>query len=351
MKILSNQLKALLKKLGSARSENLYLDSRRMVAWDSDLLVLVNQGVVDGPVTINLRKFSSVVSRLSGEIDLAVSDKGLSLKSARASVLLERVAAKPPAHQIVKLSLSLPLATVKSLLSYAITSADPNKAVDGGGVVQISTLAKGIEDNTIVKLRSVGTNTIRLALAEADTTQEQPFSLNIPLAAAIAIQGLDGEILGVAETEKLFVFSAGDVEITAVKLAKPYPNYGAYIPKEFKYQFEIPAEAAKQALRVVEPLIENDENACVVHFLDNSMVVRSIGGGGSAEDALETVQVKPDPVFDAVDFRILLNHRYLADFFGAVTGSVTFEANGPDKPVILRVPGKTLLICPTVEKK
>ena len=248
----------------------------------------------------------------------------------------------------------LPLGVVKSLLQYAATCAEPDRSHIYGGVVQLHTKVEGIENETTSGLEAAGASEQRVAVAIDPTKVSRFFSTLIPLSAVPVLLALDGDDLNFSETDKQLYFSANGVEIYVAKLAKKYPNCSAVIPKEFAYVYEVSAEEFKSALRTVEPIIDpRDNKGCgvKVHFLDNAVTVKSLGTGDSAEDSVPCSQTLPDPIFESADFSISLNHRFLSDFFGAVSGTVTFSANGSEKPVLLEAGNKKTLIAAMKEKK
>lgn len=353
MIISSSELKSAVKKISAAKTEHVIWDfaAGKMTAANLDLVVEVTglpTGISDKSVLVNARKLTAAINRMSGDIDIIV-DKSLTLKSARATVQLEILPAKAPAVTPTHTS-QMSLALVRSLLQYSAIAADPNRASNFGGVVQLSTVVGGIEEEKVVGLQAIGTNGQRQQTACEEFTGT-PINYLIPLPAVTAILALEGTLLELGSSEKQLFFRSENVSITASKMVKEFPDCSRFAPKEFKYVFQVEAEAFKSVLRTAELMIDPaTANACSVCFLDNALTVRSIGVNSSAEDSCEFTQISPDPIFESVDFSALLNHKYLSDFVTAVSGPVTISANSSTRPFVFKAGRYQMLVAPTVEK-
>lgn len=354
MLIPSSELKSAIKKISAAKTDHVIWDfpSGKMTAASLDLVVQVvgiHDALSDKSVQVNSRKLSAAISRMSGDIDITV-DKSLTLKSARATIQLEILPAKAPVVTPVYTS-QASLSVVRSLLQYSSIAADPDKASNFGGVVQLSTVTVGLEEPKVVGLRAIGTNAQRLQIVQEDLVGGPAFSYLVPLPAVAAILALDGENLEMGESEKQLFFRSGNVSITASKMIKTFPDCSRFVPKEFKYVFQAEAEALKSVLRTAELMVDASvQNAVSVRFLDNALTIRSIGVNSSAEDSCEVTQVTPDPIFESVDFSALLSHKYLADFVNSVSGLTTISANAHNKPFVLEAGQYKMMVAPTVEK-
>ena len=117
-----------------------------MVADDSDVTVCVGSDKFSGipNISVEARKFSSVVNRMSGEIEIIPSDNLLTIKSGKAKVDMEFTAPKPRTFTSPPETITLPLGPMKDLLKYVYTSADQNRAAATGGVVQFESVTSGI---------------------------------------------------------------------------------------------------------------------------------------------------------------------------------------------------------------
>lgn len=354
MLIPSSELKSVIKKISAAKTEHVIWDfaAGKMTSASLDLVLEVTglpTGISDKSVLVNARKLSAAVSRMSGDIDVNV-DKSLTLKSARATVQLEILSAKAPVTTPGYTS-QVPLPLAKGLLQYSAVAADPNRASNYGGVVQLSTVVGGVEEEKVVGLKAIGTNSQRLQIVQEDFDSTVQFSHLIPLPAVTAILALDDEFLELGESEKQLFFRSGNVSITASKMAKKFPDCSQFLPKEFKYTFQVESEDLKSVLWTAELMVDaSAENACSVRFLDNVLTVRSIGVNSSAEDSCEFTQSAPDPIFESVDFSALLNHKYLSDFVTSVSGLITISANAANRPFVLEAGRYKMMVAPTVEK-
>lgn len=344
MNIPAPELKAAIRRLGASKSDTLFLDTRKglFISQDPELTIVVQceklQDELGGVFAVNARKFTTVVNRMSGTVELTPG-KALTLKSAKAKVEIELMAGKAPVVGTPKNLISLPLTTIKSLLSYAAIAADTNKAAEYGGVVQLSSINGG-------GFKAAGTDNGRLAFSSAATDNycKTPVTYIIPLPAVAALERLEGDEFQAAESDIHFYFADKTTSIFARKLAKPFPDYEAFLPKEFKFAATVDSAGLKEVLRTVEPMVPAEgAHAVTVHFLDGSLRV-SANSGGTAEDETAYTQVKPDPIFDDnFEFKTRMNFKHLLEFVNAVSGEILFQGNSDDSPVVLESGGKKLM--------
>lgn len=354
MIINSKLFKDLLKKVSGTKAENVIFAPGLLIGSDNEVTIAVQfPDGVEKPFSTNLRKLSSVVNRMSGDIAFDYHPTSLILKSSKATVEFEiqesRILIPKPAADFI----TLPTKAVKELLKFTVAATDSNKAAQFGGVVQLKTLVQGFEDQTILGLKSAGTDSKRLAFQDVLLKGiSSDFNHLIPLPGVQAFVGsITAETFTLGETTSHFVFSEPGVTVYASKLQKSYPNYEAFIPKEFKYELSIKAEDVRNSLGMISPFISADfHNGIDVHFLDGSATFKTPGNGSNAKDSVEFTQIVPEPIFDSLDLKMRLDHRFLSDFFGAVSGEVLLKANAPNQPILLQVGDRTLMIAAMAEK-
>lgn len=354
MIINSKLFKDLLKKVSGTKAENVIFAPGLLIGSDNEVTIAVHfPDGVDGTYSTNLRKLSSVVNRMSGDINLSISPVSLHLSSAKAQVEFETQQSRIIIPKAPIDTIKLPTKAVKELLKFTVAATDSNKAAQFGGVVQLKTLVLGFEDQTILGLKSAGTDSKRLAFQDVYMTQiSSDFNYLIPLPGVQAFVGsITADTFTLGETTSHFVFSEPGVTVYASKLQKSYPNYEAFIPKEFKYELSIKAEDVRNSLGMISPFISADfNNGIDVHFLDGSATFKTPGNGSNAKDSVEFTQIVPEPIFDSLDLKMRLDHRFLSDFFGAVSGEVLLKANAPNQPVLLQSGDRTLMIAAMAEK-
>lgn len=354
MNIAATELKSLLRKLSPAAADWITLDaiSGRLLASGPELTMVVESDSLcekssGRAATVSCRQFSSIVTRLSGTVDINLGESALTITSAKAKLELELAPLRLPVLTVPKEMLTLPLSTVQSLLKFTAPAADPNKAAPhGGGIVQLRTEAGVIESDIVTGLRSAATDGKRIAFVNAPAKDVAPFQYAIPLAAVAAILHLDGNALVFGETGNGFLFQSGAVSLHAAKLAKNFPDFGHILPKTFTFSALVPAEALRASLHLIEPMLKQETGTVSLHFLDKCLRVSAYGATGKAEDEITYQQVLPDPVFeDMQEFRIGFHHTQLRDAL-AGSGEVKISANGPDKPVLFEAGEFKTLLAP-----
>ena len=342
MNILASDVKSALKKIGSAKSETLFVDTLagRLVSHDAEIAVIVTSDKLKDPefgevFCINARKFTTVVNRMSGTVSLT-GGKSLKLESAKAKVEIELLSNRLPPMSPPKETLKLPLQTVKALLDYAATGADTNKAAAHGGVVQLTSVSGG-------GFSAAATNGTRLAFESIPGEGSVPLSYLIPLPALEAIKKLEGDTLLAQETDKQFYFADATTSIYARKLVKKFPNYADFVPKNFTFSATLDARKFEEALRTVEPMVpDTGAHALSLHFFEGNLKL-SADAGGKAEDEVPYTQVFPDPIGGALEFKNKLNFVHLMDFVKVVSGDILFQVTEPKSPAVLSAGGRKLM--------
>jgi DNA polymerase III sliding clamp (beta) subunit (PCNA family) len=282
------------------------------------------------------RKLSAVVARMSGEIAIHLDDAALVLKAGRAEVKLETKPARAFNQVPAKDTIVLPLSDIKPLLQYVSVAADKNRAGEyGGGIVKMK--AGGC------KIEAAATDGARLALTSVPFKYADKFDYVLPLPAVAAILNLEGDTVEVSETDSYLYFSAGNVSLSAAKLAKEFVDYSSYLPKSFAVKYQVDADMFKNALLTVKPLVSDQgEPGIAVHFLDNLVTVTDLAG--AAIDQADYVQLEPDENFQPTPASIKVNIDHLLSFFANISGPVTISANGPRSPIWLEAGNKQMLL-------
>jgi DNA polymerase III sliding clamp (beta) subunit (PCNA family) len=347
MNILASDIKQALKKIGSAKSESLFVDTLagRLVSNDSEIAVVVAGDKLKDPdfgevFCVNARKFTTVVNRMSGTISLT-GGKSLKLESAKAKVEIELLPNKLPPFSPPKETLKLPLQTVKALLNYVAVGADTNKAAAQGGVAQLTSVVGGG-----FSAAAIGTNGSRLVFESMVTDnylRDKSLAYLIPLPALEAIKKLDGETLHAQETDKQFYFADATTSIYARKLVKQFPNYADFVPKTFKFSVTLDARKFEEALRTVEPFVPDAGAHAVSLLFSEGNLKLTASDGGKAEDEVPYTQVFPDPIFETTEFKNKLNFVHLMDFVKVVSGDILFQVNTDRDPAVLEAGGRKLM--------
>lgn len=356
MNITAADLKRQLKKLSPVKTESYQVGPHGISAQDSDVWVIVESPLsgLGDTCSVSGKKLSSVISRMSGTIDINQAEKSIVLKSAKARVELEIQRIKP---------ISLPPAPEKTVsfypdefkkaLSVAVASASPAKSAAFGGVVQLQSLPLGLEETAPSGYRIVGTDSIVLVVVHRN--QELPFEFNslINLSAAAVVQIMDGDEILIGETnEKLYVKS-GDTTVFASKPVQKYPNFDVILNMTPKMKFGFEPENWLSALRTIEPLIDDaDEGAITMQFADGVVQWKNIGVGSTASDESAYEQLDPDPVFEPTTVSNLKVYaNYLSGFLSKAGKTATLGLIAKEKPIRLESDGVVVLTMPVAGKK
>ena len=345
MKILASELKPALKKLAPLKAETYQVSARGLSAQDpSEVWVVLESPLskLDQSFSFSGKKFSQVISRMSGELDIDVAENKLVIKSYRAKVELEiRPTPAPTFPDDPETSITLPLPELKSALSVAEASASPKKSEAFGGVVLLQSLPVPlfVEANDAGRgpegYQVVGTDSMVLTVVRRDHLLPAEFKYPLNLTAAAVVQFMDEDTVSIGGTKTHLVLKAGPDTVYAALPSKPYPDFGKLVAAKHPVVLQISPEKWGQALRTVEALIdeEKDHGNISLHFKDGVVQFRTVGVGSTASDEAEYEQITPDPVFDPKEFSMKVKAKYLSGFLAKSSGSATISVTSSKIPI------------------
>ena len=293
---------------------------------------------------------------MTGQIELDKQEKSLTLKSAKAKIDLPIMNVKPlkipepPAGFI-----SVPAKPFKKAMSFAAASADTKKSANYGGVVQVRSLDLGIEDTSPQGYRIIGAEEMSLtAVTEPQPVSEFKFSLNLP--AANLVQIMDGTI-EFADAEKFIWFRSEGLTVLASKRDESRPeyrypeNYANLFAVKPKLRFQFNPEEWLNALKTIEPLIEDVDEGGVALHLENSVLVLS-NRSNTATDEAGYEQVDPDPIFEPVKVSgLTLNAKHWSAFLSKASNPAYINLTEKRGAVKLESGNIMTLVMPLANKK
>ena len=352
MNITAAELKKNFKLLSPVRSETYQIGDYGVSSQDSDVWVVVPSPLSGlGSLSLDGKRLSQVISRMSGQIEITAEERKVTLKSAKAVVELEAQTIKPqalPDKPDYWVAFSAP--EFKKALSVAVASASPAKSANFGGVVQLQTLPHGLENTAPPGYRIVGTDGLVLTVVTSKTPVPFEFTWLLNLEAAAVVQIMDGPVIEIGETNKYLVLRSGGTVVYASKTTKAYPNFGPLLADTPKLVFGFQPENWLSAVRTVEPLIDEsvDQGTIALHFAEGVVQWKTVGTGSTASDEAEYVQLEPDIFEPKTVSNLRLTAKYLSGFLSRATGDCTISLIDKTKPVRLESGGVMTLMMPAV---
>jgi len=356
MKILASELKKTLKVLSPIKTETYQIGENGISAQDqSEALVILESPLsqLGGPFNFSGKKFSQVVARMSGEIDLTVEGNKMTIRSSKAKIELEIQQIKKQnipetPDKFIKFSEE----EFKTALALSASFASTKKSEDFGGKVLIQSLPIGIEDEHPSGYRIVGTDSFVLTVASRDQSVPFEFKYSLNLLAASIVQFLDGDI-EIGETISHLVLKAKGATVYAAKSTKVYPPFDRTLAATSPVTISFQTHKWMSCLKTVEPLIDesvDDGNICL-HFLDGVVQFKTIGVGSTASDETEYEQTLPDPVFDPKEFEMRIKAERLASFLSKAGEFSTLGVASSKQPYRFESDGIISIILPPAEKR
>jgi DNA polymerase III sliding clamp (beta) subunit (PCNA family) len=341
MNILASELKHVLKRLAPLKAETYQIGENGLSAQDpSEVWVVCASSLSELGKTLSFsgKKFSQVITRMSGELDITTEENKLIIKSYKAKVELEtRAVSKPVLPAPAEKYVTLKLAELKSALVIATASASPKKSEAFGGVVLLQSLLTPVfeEGVTPTGYRVVGTDSLILTVVQRDLPVPFEFKYPLNLTAAAIVQFMDEDTIEIGETATHLILKSGADTVYAAKPSKTYPEFGKIISAKHPVTLQIPSEKWIPALRTVETLIdeEKDSGNISLHFKDGVVQFSTIGIGSTASDEAEYEQIDPDPVFDPKEFRMKVKAKYLSGFLAKAGPVATISVTSSKVPI------------------
>ena len=351
MIIPATDLKHALKKLQPVKTDVFRFDAGTIVAQDSDAIVVVPGPKFEGAFNTNSKKLSAIINRMSGQIEITRQEKSIVLKSAKARVELEIQPVKPVTlPSFPTPSVEFKLSEFKKALALAVSSASTAKSAAFGGSVQLQSLPLGLEDTTPRGYRIVGTDSIVLTVVTV--LEPVPFDMKglLNLTAASIVQIMDGDKLEIGESDTHLQIRSGTTTVYASKPVQAYPNFDVLLAKKPSIKVGFKSAEWLNALRTVEPLIdeEKDGGRVSLQFRENVVQFLNVGIGNTASDEASYEQLEPDDPFETKEFSLKLTAKYLSGFLSQAGSDATLGVT--DLPVRLESDNVVMLTMPGGKK-
>ena len=351
MIIPATDLKHALKKLQPVKTDVFRFDAGTIVAQDSDAIVVVPGPKFEGAFNTNSKKLSAIINRMSGQVEIAQQEKSIVLKSAKARVELEIQPVKPVTlPSFPTPSVEFKLSEFKKALALAVSSASTAKSAAFGGSVQLQSLPLGLEDATPPGYRIVGTDSIVLTVVTV--LEPVPFDMKglLNLTAASIVQIMDGDKLEIGESDTHLQIRSGTTTVYASKPVQAYPNFDVLLAKKPSTKVGFKSAEWLNALRTVEPLIdeEKDGGRVSLQFRENVVQFLNVGIGNTASDEASYEQLEPDDPFETKEFSLKLTAKYLSGFLSKAGSDATLGVT--DLPVRLESDNVVMLTMPGGKK-
>ena len=288
---------------------------------------------------------------MSGQVEIAQQEKSIVLKSAKAWVELEIQPVKPVTlPSFPTPSVEFKLSEFKKALALAVSSASTAKSAAFGGSVQLQSLPLGLEDTTPRGYRIVGTDSIVLTVVTV--LEPVPFDMKglLNLTAASIVQIMDGDKLEIGESDTHLQIRSGTTTVYASKPVQAYPNFDVLLAKKPSIKVGFKSAEWLNALRTVEPLIdeEKDGGRVSLQFRENVVQFLNVGIGNTASDEASYEQLEPDDPFETKEFSLKLTAKYLSGFLSKAGSDATLGVT--DLPVRLESDNVVMLTMPGGKK-
>jgi DNA polymerase-3 subunit beta len=340
MKILAQQLKTVAKTLCGYSAKVIFAGNRAYAIGDTITIVL---GLCFdlGTFAVDAQKFKEVTGRFDGEVDVEVGNL-LKLKHKRSKIELpiEKDVFVP---KIAGLDGGQTFNTkdLMGMLLFVQQAAERSDQFSYAGVVSLLSRSG--------QLTAVATDGKRVAIAlGCPTTSFSPLLLPFPVLGILkSLAPLSPSAMTILEGPGSIQFQLGDVLVVARQLARPFPNWESIIPKTFNLKISVKGADMKQALGDVKAVVDPESQRLSLTVGGESCTLSVDGGLGKAETSCPATSIESDLFDESLDYKLIVNHSFLADFFDACDGDVIIGVTGESSPLYLESKTGRKLICLT----
>lgn len=185
------------------------------------------------------------------------------------------------------------------------------------------------------KVTMVATDSYRLCLVEAETTNEaNEFNAVIPGRALEDVSKLatGSESVSIAVAENQIVFGFGDTTFVTRRIEGVFPNYKQLLPSEYETRMVVDKEELLAAVRRVSLMAQHSAPV----RMNVSPEERTVTLSAQTHDVGEATEVvEADAEGQAVE--IAFNHAYFVDGIAGADGEkMTMDIISPMKPGVIR---------------
>ena len=338
MKILAQQLKTVAKTLCGYSAKVIFAGNRAYAIGDTITIVL---GLCFdlGTFAVDAQKFKEVVGRFDGEVDVEVGNL-LKLKHKRSKIELpvEKDVFVPKIAGLAGAGQLFNTKGLMDMLSFVQQASERKDMYSYAGVVSVMSRSG--------HLTAVATDGKRVAIASGSPCSEFiPLLVPVPVLAVLkALAPLSASGIAISEDQANIYFQCGEALVVARRLAQPFPNWESIIPKTFNLKISVKGADMKQCLGDVKAVIDPETQRLNVTIGSEHCELAVDGGAGSARTYCPVTPAESDLFDEVLDYKLVLNHSFLADFFDACEGDVLIGVTGESLPLYLESNNKKLIM-------
>jgi DNA polymerase III sliding clamp (beta) subunit (PCNA family) len=344
MKVPASFLKQIARTLSTHSTKILFADNKAYAVGDT-ITVVLNLGtnvLSSSTFAVDAQKFKEVVNRFDGEVDVEVTENLFKLKHKRSKIELP-VVKDPIIPNIAQLAGGQTLNTkdLTAMLQFVQQASEKSDQYSYAGVISLMSRSG--------QLTAVATDGKRVAIAlGCPTTSFQPLLLPFPILGILrALAPLSASATTILSDESNIQVRFGDVLVIARQLARPFPNWESIIPQTFNLKISVKAVDMKQCLGDVKATVDPETQRLNLTIRQNLLIMET-NSQGKAETSCLSTPIESDIFEEPLDYKLVVNHGFLADFFDACDGDVIIGVNSETLPLYLESnKGERRLVCLT----
>ncbi len=341
MKVPASILKQIARTLSTHSTKILFADNKAYAVGDTITICLnLHTDVFKCmPFAVDSQKFKEVTGRFDGEVDVEVTENLLKLKHKRSKIELP-VVKDVVIPQIMEPSKGQTFITkdLMEMLGFVRQASKKSDQYSYAGVISLMSRS-GL-------LTAVATDGKRVGIASGGAS-EAFNTILIDLGTLNALKSLLGASTSILEDPGNIYFQSGDVLMVARRLARPFPNWESIIPQTFNLKIAVKGAEMRECLKDVRPVVDPETQRLNLTIGQN-VVIMETNCQGKAESSCPATPIESDIFAEFLDYKLVVNHSFLADFFDQCDGDVLIGVNSETLPLYLESnKGERRLVCLT----
>ena len=316
-------LKPLVKRLSAVKSEVIILDTAHgvLAAQEQNLAAWIqDDGLKDEEKVVyffSTKKFAPLVTHLSGILTVRKTDKSYSLLCNKTRIDLEEAKVPWKYEPEVAANIAINTAVLQELIKFVQIAPDPKQTgMTFSGMVSL----RGYDDPLDPYVEAIATDTKRIASIALPCSVEKPWEALLPCSLLPLISSLTNEKCLLLDSEPAIIIKCGSFTARANKFTNKFPDAKKFFPLTYDFTATVDAKSFLEALERIEPVSTEGNRATKLTWANN-LELRTGDKTVHGKDEVEYQLFKGRGYEKA--FEMVLDGKYLSDFFSRVSGPVT----------------------------
>lgn len=300
-----------------------------------------------GSLLLPAKTLSEVLSSFPSDNQVVVDDSGdnvttLVSKKFKAKIPKVKQELFPVIEQMPATEFSLNAGALKKLIERTEFAA-PTK----GGRHSVPAV---LIESTVENLRAVGTDSFRIAVADAPGAGSGVFSLQLPKTVLGLLKDLPGTVISFSQSETNYFFQSEGEQILVRKSPTVFPPYQRAFKQGYVTRLAVAIPTLQMEIAAVQPFMDKDSQAFNLTVDKGEVTLRTSSLAGEGETSFDVEYPEVDKAVANAPNKLRMNPKFVSEFLSQVEGKVTVELSSDRTLAKLSSENYQYFIMPMQEK-